>query len=36
MESWIDVLTFVEGFDWDEGNLRKNYGGEGMGSGLYS
>jgi hypothetical protein len=25
MESWIDVLTFVEGFDWDEGNLRKNY-----------
>ena len=25
MKDWTDILTFVEGFEWDEGNIKKNW-----------
>ncbi len=24
MKEWADILALAEGFDWDEGNIRKN------------
>lgn len=25
MKDWADILAFVEGFEWDEGNIKKNW-----------
>ena len=25
MKDWSDILTALEGFEWDEGNIRKNW-----------
>ena len=25
MKDWVDVLSFAEDFEWDEGNIKKNW-----------
>jgi uncharacterized protein len=25
MKDWTDILSFAEGFEWDEGNIKKNW-----------
>ncbi len=25
MKDWADILSLAEGFEWDEGNIRKNW-----------
>lgn len=25
MTDWIQILTLIEGFEWDEGNIKKNW-----------